>query len=342
MFQMTRAIGRMPDGLNEIQRKQRQLAICDNGLVQQATVYRSWEQKLLAAYKRYLSTHEVEMVVVMDKMENKLIDAYEDIARLLVERQTLRLQTEVLHEAYHTKAMDVCDSLLNNQPTERLDKAWVEQTRQRLIRRMQETNEMECRIRAWDLNDFQCQLKKAALAAFTRHDAEVEANKAYVDQYNINLIGYAVRIGQFPEDVVKTMNEHQQSENELTLKLAANFELRERERLDQERTMYVCAMAGQNISNWTNEYDRRSAHWCFEREKLYYEIREKRKQVATQREVAEAMLNSLYGGRADFIEKQLKDLEDVVLRAKRERELMHARTIVMLKKVDFRKRSNKN
>ena len=339
---MTRAIGHMPDGLTEIQRKQRQLAICDNGLVQQAIIYRSWEQKLLAAYRRYLSTHEVEMVVLMDKMESKLSDAYEDIARLLVERQALRSRWEVLHDAYQTKAMDLCDSLLNSQPIERLDRVWIDKTRHRLICQMQEKNEAECRLRAWDLNDFQRQLKKAALAAFARHDADAEANKEYVNQYTVNLIGYAVRIGQFPEDIVKTMNEHQQSENELTVKLADNFEAMEKERLDQERTMYSCAMAGQNISKWVNEHVRRAEQRCFEREKLYYDIREKRKQVVTMRQAAETMLNSLYGGRAAFIEKQLKELEDVVLRAKRERELMHARTIVVLKKPDFRKRANKN
>ena len=339
---MTRVIGHMPDGLTVIQRKQRELAICDNGLVQQAAVYRSWERKLLAAYKRYLSMHEVEMVLVMDKMESKLIDAYEDIARLLVERQTLRSQTEALHDAHHTKAMDVCDSLLNDQPTERLDKVWIDKTRRRLICEMQEKTELECRLRAWDLNDFQHQLKNASLAAFAGHDADAEANKVYVNQYTINLIGYAVRIGQFPEDIVKSMNEHQQSETFLTLKLAANFEAMEKDRLDQECTMFNCAMAGQNIGKWVNEHVRRSEQWCFEREKLYYEIHEKRKQVLTLRESAETMLNSLYGGRAAFIEKQMKDLEDVVLRAKRERELMHARTIVMLKKPNFRKHANKN
>ena len=332
----------MPEGLSEIQQKQRQLAICENGLVQQAIVYRSWENQLLSMYKSYLSSQRVKSVSAMDKMEGKLLDAYEDIVGLLNERQTLQTQIEDMHEAFRMRVLDVCDSLPNAQPTPRLNREWVDATRERLMEWMHEKGEMECRVRMWDLSSFQRQLRKSALAGFARHDADAEANKKYVSQYVINLIGYAVRVGRFTEEIVRSMYEHERNEIEFNLKLADNFKNMEKERMDQECTMFTCAMAGQNISKWTEEHARRSEYWTFEREKMYYEIHHARKQVLRLREAAELELNALYGERAEFMDKQIKDLEEVALRAKRLRELMHARTILTLQKIDFGHRSKQN
>ena len=257
----------------------------------------------------------------MDKMESKLLDAYEDIVGLLNERQTLQTQIEDMHEAFRMRVLDVCDSLPNAQPTPRLNREWVDATRERLMEWMHEKGEMECRVRMWDLSSFQRQLRKSALAGFARHDADAEANKKYVSQYVINLIGYAVRVGRFPEEIVRSMYEHERNEIEFNLKLADNFKNMEKERMDQECTMFTCAMAGQNISKWTEEHARRSEYWTFEREKMYYEIHHARKQVLRLREAAELELNALYGERAEFMDKQIKDLEEVALRAKRLREL---------------------
>ena len=339
---MARALGHTPKGFSEIQKQQRQMAICDNALVQQAARYRTTEQKLLAAYRRYIATHETEMLCPINKLENEMISVYEDVIAQLIERETLRSKTEALRDSYHSKAMDICDSFVNDEATERLDQAWVKKTRDQLLRQMQEKVEFECRARAWDLDCVQRQLEQAASAAFARLDADAEAKKKYVSQYSINLIGYAVRVGKYPEELIKEMHEQQQSENDLNAKLAANFCGMEKQRLESERTMYECAMAGQNICKWVDEHIRRCGDWCQEREKLYYEIREKRKRVASLQATAETGMNATYEGRAAFMSNQIKNLQDVVLRAKRERELLHTRTISLLKILVMVKRLNKN
>ena len=339
---MAMALGRPAKGLPEIQKQQRQMAVCDNALVQQAARYRTAEQKLLAAYKRYIASHEIDLLCSISRLENEVISVYEDVIEQLVERETLRSKTEALRDNYHSKAMDICDTLVNAEPTQCLDQVWIQKTRDQLLRKMQEKVEFECRARAWDLDSVQRQLEQAASAAFVRLDADAEARKKYVSQYSVNLIGYAVRVGKYPEDLIKEMHEQQQIENDLNVKLAANFSGMEKQRLESERTMYECAMAGQNICKWVDEHIRRCGEWCQEREKLYYEIREKRKRVGRLQTTAESIMNATYEGRAAFMSNQMKNVEDVVLRAKRERELLHTRTISLLKVPSMVKRLNKN
>ena len=339
---MARAIGHSAEGLIELQKHQRELTVCDNSLVQQSAAYRQWEQKLIAAYKKYCLSHEMEMVCIMDKLEGKVIDIYEDIMCLLRERDQLRLSAEKLRDTYHTKAIDVCDRLVNDQPTERLDQKWIAATRRRLLEQMQEKVELECRTRGWCLNDVRQKLEAKTYAEYARHDADAEAKKSYVDQYTINLIGYAMRVGKFPEDMVKMMTDYQQTEIELEKKLLDNFRSMEKERLEQERVMYNCAIAGQNISKWVDEHIRRCGQWCKERERLYYAIYDKRRKNANMQSSAEVMMNALYAGRDDFIIKQMSYVKHIVLRAKREREWMHTKTLVLLSKPKLSKFANKN
>ena len=71
--------------------------------------------------------------------------------------------------------------------------------------------------------------------------------------------------------------------------------------------MYECAMAGQNICKWVGEHIRRCGHWCQEREKLYYEIRNRKKRVVSLQATAESILNTVYEGRVTYISNHNDD-----------------------------------
>ena len=272
----------------------------------------------------------------MEKLEGKVVDIYESILCLLEERKKLRHAAEKLHDSYHMKAIDICDRLVNDAPTQTLNSVWVTETRRRLLKQLEEKVESECRARAWCLSDVLQTLEDTAAAEYIRHDAEAEAKKEYVDQYTINLIMYAVRVGKYPEELIKKMGDYQQTEYDLNMKLSANFRSMEKERLEQERVMYNCALAGESICKWVDEHIRRCGHWCQEREKLYYEIRDKRKRYATMQTSVQALLNAVYAGRNDFMVQQMSYVKHIVLRAKRERELMHTKTIMLLGKPNFK------
>ena len=334
---MARVVGHMPEGLSDIQKAQRQLAVFDDSLVQQAKLYRLWEAKLFSCYKRYIAHHEIEVVCLMDRYEGKLVFVYEEIMRLLEEREKLCLQIEKMHSVFQAKALDICDSIMKDEVSARLDQIWIDKTRRKLLEQKRVKVEEECRTRAWCLDDVQRWLEEASAVAYARYDTDSEANKKYVGQYMVNLIGFAIRLGKFPEDATKMMREHQQRESELIVKLAINYRSMEKERREQEQVMFDSAMAGQNICKWVDEHIRRCGYWCQEREKLYYQIHDKQKRFTTLGKTVETLLNALYAGRSNFIVKQFESVKNIVLRAKQERELTHPRNVLLLTRPSFPK-----
>ena len=331
MLQMCRVIRTMPDGADQIQLDRNLLSVIDDSLIRQNRRYTMMEDRLYTLYKKWMTEHDPSMLCAIDKAENTLLCTYEDIMHLYTEREKKRDRLEFVHERMRDKALNICIFKVPHfKETERMDHEWSMNKRTELYGKIEKKVEDECQVRAWDMIDVKVKMLHAKENGWKRYDAERVQKRKYVDQYTTNLTSYAHRILKYPEQYTNEIRRHLTRLNDMNMKMVHNFSAWERERVESERVMGERVMLGQSILKCMNDHVERCREYCQERMSLYNQIHESTQKKNECEMNAKLILCDMYEKRDRFMIKQIKCVEDVFLKGRRERERVQPKNVIVL------------
>ena len=325
---MSRMMCQLPKGQHRLVDMTEKMFILDDVIESQTRRYKEVERALFGFYVRVGRGNPADAERI-DELENRLSVLFEDILDLFSERETLCQDMERLREEVRDQALKVCVEKFGTFEFEivKCDDEWMWHTQANLCESMKEKLREECRVRAMNLNEMMIMFEEKARLAWEQFDEKSEERKKWVNEFRLNLIGYAINVNRFG-DLVSNVRKTKCRGMELEKELEGHFRFADRDRYIYE--MYVCNGVNDDLETRTTALNNRHNDHVAERVVLYKKLSICAKQFESHQDQLDLHLGALYERRQADLSRRLCRIKDVMLNGKKKRDEVNDTIITVL------------
>lgn len=288
--------------------------------------YKETERALFGCYKHVKSEGER-----VDDLEERLVVLFRDIMDLFTERDTLRQDMERMREEVRDEALKVCIDKFGTFEFPyfvRCDEEWMKKIQASLFEVACEKLEEECRDRMWDLNETTSLLKEKAETAWGQFEEKRAERKSWVNEFHLNLIGYAVKVGRLSE-LESKVRATKRREIEMEMELERHFQSVDADRFLYERYLWD-GVNQDDIDARMKVFNERHNDHTAERVEMYKKLSACSKELEHYQDEFVKDLSMLYERREKDVAKRLERIRRVMLSAKKKRDERNDSVIIVL------------